>query len=116
MEGDVKIIWHGKALRSQGLKIACEMLDGCQDEANTASATEASGSLSAASFDASTLRHREPDPIDYHRSTHKADVVAERVRVPSVEAIEGLTVPTCTQHENTGYKPTPLRTDCTTWS
>jgi hypothetical protein len=95
-------MFHDKRLSSQGLELACGLLDGCQDEASSKSATEGRGSASATSGDAPVPQYREADAVDRHSSTYKADILAESTSVTSRETPEGLTVPACTQHGDTG--------------
>jgi hypothetical protein len=102
IEGDIKTMFHDKGLSSQGLELACGLLDGCKDEASSKSATERRGSASATSGDAPVPQYREADAVDRHSSTYKADILAESTSVTSGETLEGLTVPACTQHGDTG--------------
>jgi hypothetical protein len=102
IEVDIETISHDKGLSSQGLELACGILNGCRDEASSKSATEARASASAASDDAPVPQYRQVDVIDRHSSTYKADILAEITSASSGETPEGLTVPACTQHGDTG--------------
>jgi hypothetical protein len=102
IEGDIETISHDKGLSSQGLELACGILNGCRDEASSKSATEARGSASATSDDAPVPQYRQVDLIDRHSSTYKADILAEITSASSGETPEGLTIPACTQHGDTG--------------
>jgi hypothetical protein len=79
IEEDIKIVFLDKRLSSQGLGLACEILDGCQKNAGIKSATGASDSSSGTPFDAAVPQYRRPDAFDRHSSTCRADVVAESV-------------------------------------
>jgi hypothetical protein len=104
IERDIKFILLEKRLSSRGLDLACESLNDCQDQARIKSATEASNSSSGSPFDAATQKFRKPDVVDRHRSTCRADVVAESVSGSSGEALERMAVLTCTQHEDPGAR------------
>jgi hypothetical protein len=102
IEGDIEAMFHDEGLSSQGLVLACGILNGCQDEAISKLATEARGSASATLSDAPVQLYREADAVDCHSSTYKADILADSTSVCSGETPEGLTVPACTQHGDTG--------------
>jgi hypothetical protein len=109
IERGVKIMFLDKGLSSRGLGLAAESLDDCQDRASIKSATEASDSSSRSPFDAAIPQFRKPDVIDHHSSTCRAGVITKDVNGSSREALKRMTVPTCTQQEDTGakslYKP-----------
>jgi hypothetical protein len=83
-------------------ELAYEIRDDRQDGASIKSATKAINFSSGSPCDAAILQLRKPDVVDRHRSTCRADIVAESVSGSSEEALERMTVPACTQHEDAG--------------
>jgi hypothetical protein len=105
IERDIKIMFLDKGLSSRGLGLAYETLDDCQDQASIKLATEASDSSSGIPFDAAIQQFRKPNAVDRHSSTCRAGVVAESVSGSSEEALERMTVPTCTRHRTQAPEP-----------
>jgi hypothetical protein len=104
IERNVKFILYGNGLSTHGLELAYEVLDGCQNEASIKPAAGASKLSSGGPCDAAIPQFRKPDVVNRHRSTCRADIIAESVSGSSGEALERMAIPACTQHEDAGER------------